>query len=73
MNDRNDKPQSEDRQDFLREAEADRTGLVGEFIDFLKHNKKWWMIPIILAVAVIGLLVFLSASPAAAPFIYTLF
>ena len=62
-----------------REAEAfedaahDESGsLVSEFVDFLKHNKKWWLIPIIVALLLVGLLIVLAGS-AAAPFIYTLF
>jgi len=43
-----------------------------EFILFLKENKKWWLIPIVLVLALMGLLVALSGS-AVAPFIYPLF
>ena len=43
-----------------------------EFVLFLKENKKWWLIPIILVLALMGLLVALSGS-AVAPFIYPLF
>ncbi len=49
-----------------------RPGLVGEFWEFLKHNKKWWLLPIVLVLLLLGVLVLLSGS-AAAPFIYTLF
>ena len=38
----------------------------------LKVNKKWWLAPIVLALLVIGALVFLLATKAA-PFIYPLF
>ncbi len=43
-----------------------------EFWQFLRHNKKWWLLPILSMIFVFGMLVFLS-STAAAPFIYTLF
>ncbi|MCD4822973.1 MAG: DUF5989 family protein [Phycisphaerae bacterium] len=43
-----------------------------EFWDFLKHNKKWWLTPILLIMLVLGLLVFLGGT-GAAPFIYALF
>jgi hypothetical protein len=49
-----------------------RPTLMGEFISFLKENKKWWMIPILVVIALLGVLVFFSGSPVA-PFIYTLF
>jgi len=58
--------------EFLQEAEAERMGLAAEFIDFLKHNKKWWLLPIILVMAAIAGLLLLT-STAAAPFIYPLF
>jgi hypothetical protein len=49
-----------------------RPGLVREFGDFLRHNKKWWLIPILLLVSLLGLLIVLAGT-GAAPFIYTLF
>ncbi len=53
-------------------ANEKRQSLAGEFIVFLKHNKKWWLLPIILILFGLGLLVILSSS-ALAPFIYPLF
>lgn len=53
-------------------AENDNTGFVAELWAFLKQNKKWWLIPIVVVLALFGVLVLLSGS-AAAPFIYTLF
>ncbi len=58
--------------DLAQLAQEDRQGLVSEFWDFLKHNKKWWLAPILVVILGLGLLVFLSGS-GAAPFIYTLF
>ena len=46
--------------------------MVAEFWDFLKHNKKWWLLPIVIVLLMLGALVMLG-STAAAPFIYTLF
>jgi hypothetical protein len=43
-----------------------------ELLDFLLHNKKWWLLPILLVLGFFGLLVIFAGS-AAAPFIYTLF
>ena len=43
-----------------------------EFLLFLKNNKKWWMLPIILVLALLGVLAILSTT-GAAPFIYPLF
>ncbi len=47
-------------------------GLMAEFWYFLSHHKKWWMLPILLALLLLGVIAFLSGT-AAAPFIYTLF
>lgn len=40
---------------------------------FLRERKKWWLVPIIIALVFIGGLVVISQSTAVAPFIYTLF
>jgi Family of unknown function (DUF5989) len=45
---------------------------LAELWALLRSNKKYWMMPIIFVLLVLGVLVFLSAT-AAAPFIYTLF
>jgi len=57
---------------FAAQATEERSSLVGEFTDFLKDNKKWWLAPIVIAILGLGLLVLLGGT-AAAPFIYTLF
>ncbi len=57
---------------FEQEGDSQPQTLVQEFAQFIVENKKWWMIPILLSFALIGLLVVLS-STGAAPFIYTLF
>ena len=59
-------------EDFRREAEGPQAGLVREFWEFLKHNKKWWLAPIVIVILVIGLLVVLSGSGVGA-FMYTIF
>jgi hypothetical protein len=66
--------QNGQRNDFQHQAEQAAPGLVSEFIDFVLHNKKWWMIPIVLALLILGLMAFLSSGAGGvAPFIYTLF
>lgn len=57
---------------FQQISKEKRPSLFREYWEFLKHNKKWWLLPIILILLGIGLLVFLSSS-AIAPFIYPLF
>jgi hypothetical protein len=53
-------------------AEAKGESLLSEFWTFLAHNKKWWLLPIVIVMLLLGTLIFLS-STAATPFIYTLF
>lgn len=62
----------EEKNDFAAQATEGRSGLAGEFVDFLKDNKKWWLAPIVISILGLGLLVVLGGT-AAAPFIYTLF
>ena len=63
---------SSDANAFEREALAKRTSLLAEFWQFIIHNKKWWLIPIVIVLFLFGVLMLLG-STAAAPFIYTLF
>ena len=53
-------------------AQQPRTGLVKELWTFLKENKKWWLLPMIIAFLIFAALIFLSGT-GVAPFIYTLF
>jgi hypothetical protein len=53
-------------------AQEQEESLLREFWSFLAHNKKWWMLPIVIAMLLMGVLILLSGT-AAAPFIYTLF
>jgi hypothetical protein len=57
---------------MARLAREKRPGLVSEFWEFLSDNKKWWLLPILAVILLLGLLVFLGGT-GAAPFIYTLF
>jgi hypothetical protein len=59
-------------EDFTRQTAAQRRGLIAEFVDFLRENKKWWLGPIVISILLLGALVFLGGT-AAAPFVYTLF
>jgi len=44
-----------------------------ELFAFLKARKKYWLIPILLVMALLGGLIVLTQGSAIAPFIYTLF
>lgn len=58
--------------DFASQAESSSPGILAELVAFVRHSKKWWLAPILIALLLLGILVVLSGS-IAAPFIYTLF
>ena len=63
---------SDKEKEFAEKAERSDSGLIAEFWAFISYYKKWWLIPILIVLALVGLLVILSSS-AIAPFIYPLF
>ena len=50
---------------------------MGEFIlelwSFMRERKKFWLLPIIISLVLLGSLVVFTSGSAVAPFIYTLF
>jgi hypothetical protein len=63
----------EPRSEFEKAAESKSGGsFFGDFWGFIKTNKKWWLIPIVVLFLGFALLILLS-STGLAPFIYTLF
>ncbi|HET8720641.1 MAG TPA: DUF5989 family protein [Nitrospira sp.] len=50
---------------------------MGEFMmelwAFMKERKKFWLLPIIMVLLMLGTLIVLTQGSAVAPFIYTLF
>jgi Family of unknown function (DUF5989) len=44
-----------------------------QLIEFLRAEKKYWLVPIVIVFALLGVLMVLGQSSAIAPFIYTLF
>lgn len=44
-----------------------------EFWDFLKHSKKWWLLPIIIIMVLMSVFVVLSTSSTVFPMIYAMF
>jgi hypothetical protein len=67
MADRSERPD-----EFERLARQDQPGIAAEFLAFLRENKKWWMLPILILIGLSSLLVILAGT-GAAPFLYTLF
>ena len=46
--------------------------LLTQFVAFIVHEKKWWMIPLVVVLLIMSVLTLVSSSPVA-PFIYPLF
>ena len=47
--------------------------VLGEFWEFLRQRKKYWLLPIVVMLVLLGLVIVLTANSALAPFIYTVF
>jgi drug/metabolite transporter superfamily protein YnfA len=47
--------------------------LTKEIWAFLRERKKWWLLPVILVMLLVGTLLILAQGSALAPFIYTIF
>ncbi len=47
--------------------------IVADYLSFLRQQKKWWVLPIVLFLLLFGALIVLTQGSALAPFIYALF
>jgi hypothetical protein len=47
--------------------------ILREMWEFLGERKKYWLLPLVLLLLLLGLLIVLTAGSALAPFIYTVF
>jgi hypothetical protein len=61
-----------DRAEEQPELLNENTSFFGEVFQFMRENKKWWLIPIVVVMALFAGLIILGAT-GAAPFVYTLF
>ncbi|MBN1302425.1 MAG: hypothetical protein JW995_14505 [Melioribacteraceae bacterium] len=50
-----------------------KLSILSELWDFLKVRKKWWLLPIIIFLVLLGGLIILTQGSALAPFIYAIF
>jgi len=50
-----------------------KLAIAKEFWQFLKVRKKWWLLPIVIVLVLLGALIVFTESSAVAPFIYALF
>ncbi|MBK7105562.1 MAG: hypothetical protein IPH62_09795 [Ignavibacteriae bacterium] len=47
--------------------------IIVELWEFLKIRKKWWLLPIVFFLVLLGVLIVLTQGSALAPFIYAIF
>lgn len=47
--------------------------LIGEFWEFLRMRKRYWLLPIVIMLCLLGGLIVFTEGSAVAPFIYALF
>ncbi len=66
-----DEEQKASSDEFRAEQHSRRPSLLREFLDFLKQNKKWWLLPIVLVLLTLGFLLVTLGN--AGPFLYALF
>lgn len=50
-----------------------KISIIREFWEFLKIRKRYWLMPIVFFLILLGLLIVATQGSALAPFIYTLF
>ena len=50
-----------------------RRGLGGELWAFMRVRKKWWLLPILVVMVLVGVLLVFAQTSVLAPFIYTIF
>ncbi len=48
-------------------------GLARELWAYMRERKKWWLLPILVVMLLVGLLLVFAQGSALAPFIYTIF
>lgn len=48
-------------------------GIVGELFSFLWRRKRFWLIPFVVVLLLVGVLILVGEVTGVAPFIYTLF
>jgi Family of unknown function (DUF5989) len=50
-----------------------RLSVISEFWEFLRYRKKFWLLPLVLMLLMLGVVIVMTANSALAPFIYSIF
>ena len=69
------RPEGHRASNLTRQYEAGRTqmGLVSELWGLMWERKKWWLLPVIVVMVVVGTLLVFAQGSVLAPFIYAIF
>jgi hypothetical protein len=51
---------------------SEKTSVISEFWVFLREEKKWWLIPLVTVMLLLGVVIVAAEGSAIAPFIYSL-
>lgn len=57
----------------IKSIKMSKFAIIKEFWDFLKVRKKWWLLPIVIFLILLGALIVAAEGSALSPFIYVLF
>jgi hypothetical protein len=49
------------------------SSIASELWAYMRERKKWWLLPIIITMLLVGFLLILAQTSALGPFIYTIF
>jgi hypothetical protein len=49
------------------------SGIARELWDFMRVRKKWWLLPILIVMVLVGALLIFAQGSVLAPFIYAIF
>ncbi len=52
---------------------GESTSIIKEFWEFLKHSKRWWLLPIVVILVLLSVFIVLTESSAIFPMIYAIF
>jgi hypothetical protein len=63
---------ADDKSEFEKAGTRKQATLLGEVFAMIKQNKKYWLVPVMIVLLLLGIFITLGSS-VAAPFIYTLF
>ena len=64
--------ESEQPTEFQRLGRRRSAGVLREYFDYVRLRKKWWLVPVIVLLLLVGLVLVLGSS-AVGPLIYALF